>query len=357
MMRFQKTKSFLIAVYVSLFACGTFAQSKFEEAAAIAHQSCEAFKGKSMSMVVAFSAGGGFDLEARALRPFLQRHSRMDIAVINMPGAGGMLAAHAVADMPSTRLIIGLLDPRTIATGRFEGYPGPGLAELAVVGSMGFSRAMWVSSQPLAWDQLASRRLIGSGGAQHLIRLLLPAKALGMNVAALNGLRSTNELWSSLLRGELDIAVLGSDTAERFLKTSPNVTVSLILSHSPDPAFPGVPYLAGPGGMAERLSKNASVRMKSERMALASVVALTANTSRFLFTSSKASETTRLCLETAFAAAMLDPERLTSSIVKDSNLQPLTLTEAKRMQSDIHSAFERNSALLSELSRSAASQR
>src|SRR5258707_9841314 len=52
------------------------------------------YKGKSVTMIVGGSAGGGYDSWARAIARFLGRHvpGTPGVVVRNMPGAGGTIA-------------------------------------------------------------------------------------------------------------------------------------------------------------------------------------------------------------------------------------------------------------------------
>ena len=54
------------------------------------------YKGKTVRIVVGFSAGGGFDTYARVLSRHLPRHipGSPTIIVDNMPGAGSLIAAN-----------------------------------------------------------------------------------------------------------------------------------------------------------------------------------------------------------------------------------------------------------------------
>ena len=50
-----------------------------------------AYPERPITMVVAYSAGGGTDVGARALAPYLEKYLGQAIAIINKPGAGGEL--------------------------------------------------------------------------------------------------------------------------------------------------------------------------------------------------------------------------------------------------------------------------
>ena len=66
------------------------------------------YKGKTIRLVVGFSAGGGFDLYARMIAPYLARELGANVVVENQPGAGGMAALNriAIAEPDGLRLMI-----------------------------------------------------------------------------------------------------------------------------------------------------------------------------------------------------------------------------------------------------------
>ena len=83
-----KSQSLVLSIYVliaSVFAAPVAAQEQF-------------YKGKTIRIVVGFSAGGGFDTYARALSRHLGKHIAGNPTVIveNMVGAGSLIAANHV---------------------------------------------------------------------------------------------------------------------------------------------------------------------------------------------------------------------------------------------------------------------
>jgi tripartite-type tricarboxylate transporter receptor subunit TctC len=72
----------------------TLASSHPAEAAAPA----EFYKGRTISIIIGYSAGGGYDLYARVLAQHLGKHIPGNPTVIpqNMPGAGSIKAANYV---------------------------------------------------------------------------------------------------------------------------------------------------------------------------------------------------------------------------------------------------------------------
>src|SRR5439155_3236804 len=68
------------------------------------------YKGRSLSMIVGFSAGSGYDVYARLLARFMGRYIPGNPTIIaqNMPGAGSLRAAQYVANVaPKDGSVIG----------------------------------------------------------------------------------------------------------------------------------------------------------------------------------------------------------------------------------------------------------
>jgi tripartite-type tricarboxylate transporter receptor subunit TctC len=67
------------------------------------------YKGKTVSVVVGFSAGGGFDINARLLARYIGRYipGKPDVVVVNLPGAGSETAVVRLdADMAKDGTVI-----------------------------------------------------------------------------------------------------------------------------------------------------------------------------------------------------------------------------------------------------------
>ena len=67
------------------------------------------YKGKTLTVMVGFSAGGGFDINARLLARHIGRYipGNPDVVVVNMPGAGSLTAIVRLdADMPKDGTVI-----------------------------------------------------------------------------------------------------------------------------------------------------------------------------------------------------------------------------------------------------------
>src|SRR5687768_11440365 len=88
------TRSFPIRVGLSLFmlaACGGLGASRADSVA-------DFYRGRTITIIVGYSAGGGYDLYARAIARHMGEHipGEPKIIVSNMPGAGSVAAANYI---------------------------------------------------------------------------------------------------------------------------------------------------------------------------------------------------------------------------------------------------------------------
>src|ERR1700759_1687468 len=73
-----------------------------------AGQSAEAdfYKGKSVRILVGYGPGGGYDVWARLIAPYLAKYLGSNVVVENEPGAGGLAALSRLYHAPPDGLLI-----------------------------------------------------------------------------------------------------------------------------------------------------------------------------------------------------------------------------------------------------------
>lgn len=71
-----------------------------------------AYPERSITMIVAYAPGGGTDLTARVIAPFIEKHlgGGVKIAVMNRPGAGGQIGFTALAEAAPDGYTIGFIN-------------------------------------------------------------------------------------------------------------------------------------------------------------------------------------------------------------------------------------------------------
>ena len=68
------------------------------------------FQGKTIRIIVGFSAGGGFDVYSRTIARHMGKHitGSPSVLVENMPGAGSMIAANHLYNQAKRRMVLPL---------------------------------------------------------------------------------------------------------------------------------------------------------------------------------------------------------------------------------------------------------
>ena len=101
-MRFLRHVLTAGAVGIFTLAGASFAQADYPE--------------RPITMIVAFSPGGGTDVAARSLAPFIEKYLDGSITVVNKPGAGGEVGFTAIAQAEPDGYPIGFLNTPNLIT-------------------------------------------------------------------------------------------------------------------------------------------------------------------------------------------------------------------------------------------------
>jgi tripartite-type tricarboxylate transporter receptor subunit TctC len=195
-----------IAALMSAFMAGT--------AGARAADVADFYKGKTVSMVVSSSPGGGYDTLSRAIARFLGKHIPGNPAVVvrNMPGAGGIVATSYIAKVaPRDGLTIAGVQNNT----PFEPLFGTKEAtydpvKLTYLGTPSVETGLLIiwHTSPIKTveDAMKMQMTAGASGANSApafyARLL--DELLGLKIKVIPGFPGQNEAYLAMERGELD---------------------------------------------------------------------------------------------------------------------------------------------------------
>lgn len=183
--------------------------------ASSAHAQAEIYKGKTINLVVGYSAGGGYDQYARTLARHWPRHipGQPNVIVQNMPGAASLLAVRHLESNPAKDgTVVAMFDPGLI-TANFtpEGTTKLNLAEFNWIGAMLRDVRVcyaWGTTGIRTWDDLMKRRefLIGATarGANAYVNGAILRKVMNSPVRQIAGYPGSNEQRLAVERGELE---------------------------------------------------------------------------------------------------------------------------------------------------------
>jgi tripartite-type tricarboxylate transporter receptor subunit TctC len=215
------------------------------------------YRGKTITLVVSTSPGGGYDALARAVAQFLGKHipGNPSVVVENMPGAGGIVATSYIAHAaPRDGLTIGCVQNNT----PFEPLFGTEQAKydatkLTWLGTPSVETGLLIvwHTSPIQTYQDARTHVMtaGASGANSApafyARLL--NQLLGLKIKIIPGFPGQNEAYLAMERGEVDsfgVTFWSSltSTKQEWLRDK---KIRILLQYGPEKetALPDVPYV------------------------------------------------------------------------------------------------------------------
>lgn len=246
--------SFMATRRVALACAASFALGAFAAAPAAQAQNGEAafFKGKTIRILVGFSAGGGYDAYARMMAPYMGQRLGANVIVENMPGAGSMTAMNTlyVAEPDGLRLMLangtaaGLSQIMDSPAARFN------LASYSHLGTVSASPWLWLvhkdTAEKTPADFVKSGRTLNwsangpidglSDGAQ------ITCAVTKLKCKIVMGFKSSNDSALAVTRKEMD-AVFVSDTSANNYVRSNDLRAVANMSRNRSRFFPNVPTI------------------------------------------------------------------------------------------------------------------
>ena len=281
------------------------------------------FHGKTVTLYIGYSAGGGYDLYARLLARHLGKNipGNPNVVPENMPGAGSLKAIAYLAKVaPRDGTVIG-----TFARG-MPFYPllfSPDFdaTKLGYIGSITKDTSLciaWNTSQVKRWDDLfvAQANFGGEGkGADPDMFATLLAQEFGAKVKLVTGYPGTADMTLAMERGELDglcgISYSTLTSAHQDWLAGKKINILVQVAMEKDPSLPDVPSLLD-------LAKDAKQRQVTELAAAPQEMARP-------FAAPPDLPPERLAaLRRAFDQTMTDPEFLADAAKSGLDVNPLT---------------------------------
>jgi tripartite-type tricarboxylate transporter receptor subunit TctC len=180
-----------------------------------AHAQSDFYRGRTITLAVGYSAGGGYDQYARLLARHLPRHiaGNPTVLVQNMPGAASLTSViYLTAAAPKDGTAVTLFDPGLIT----ESFAAPQLfkvrfSDFQWIGAMLRDIRIcyaWGATGIKTWDDMMRRRefLIGTTakGSNAYVNGAILRKVFNAPVRQIAGYPGSNEQRLALERGELE---------------------------------------------------------------------------------------------------------------------------------------------------------
>jgi tripartite-type tricarboxylate transporter receptor subunit TctC len=178
------------------------------------------FKGKSITMVIGYAAGGGTDISGRLIASFLGNHLPGEPSVIvqNVPGADGLTAMNYFVQQikpDGFTLTMGSgsqAEPTHYRTPQSRFDP----TKFAVIGGAGRGGSALVIKREVEsrlYDKSAPPVIMGTTSGAPRSNMEMAAwgrEFLGWNLKWVVGYRGTSELFLALERGEVEMTATGN---------------------------------------------------------------------------------------------------------------------------------------------------
>lgn len=275
-----------------------------------AAQQCQPLlSGKRFTLIVPYSPGGGFDGYARIFASRFEVMTGSDMRIRNLPGAGTMIGINAIVEAGPADLVLGLINPTTLLNDLIIGRDSQAISSMIYLGSLNTDPTAWVTRRNNQVIMEGNQpRLFAMASNSDFIRILLPGYVLDWNINLIRGYNGSNEAMLALLRGDVDYFYTSSVSLAAQNRSSNDLVAFISLTDAPDPLFPGADYLAGAGGLVERLSSGLDGEQQRQQLELASLVAELANTYRAIGISSTADPALVDCLAPVVEGAIFSDE-------------------------------------------------
>jgi tripartite-type tricarboxylate transporter receptor subunit TctC len=195
------------------------------------------FKGKTVRIVVGYGPGGGYDVYARMIAPYLGKTLGATIVVENQPGAGGLTALNRTYTAPPDGLTMMIVNGAGAALAQLveQSSVRYDLGKLGHLGTVSASRWIWLvgannTSINTPQDALkAGKQMMwsGSGPMDGLSDgAAFTCEALGLNCRIVMGYPGSNEAALAVTKGEMDAIYVSDTSANNYVKSGQNKPIA-----------------------------------------------------------------------------------------------------------------------------------
>jgi tripartite-type tricarboxylate transporter receptor subunit TctC len=212
----------------------------------------EFYKGRTMPVIIGYSAGGGYDLYARVLAQYMGRHIPGNPTLVpqNMPGAGSIKAAlYLYSVAPKDGSVIGTF-ARGLASTALIGQANLDARKFTWLGSITKDTTLcisWNASPIKTWNDAMTRQFTAGGegaAGDPDIFAKLYKNVFGAKIRLATGFPGTTDITLAMQRREVDglCGISWSTVKSRYPEWIAGKKIHLLLQAGPkDPDLRGVP--------------------------------------------------------------------------------------------------------------------
>ncbi|MPZ89734.1 MAG: hypothetical protein GEU81_17095 [Nitriliruptorales bacterium] len=226
-------------------------QGTDDEGGADVAADCSVFEGETITLIVPFSPGGGYDSYSRMLAPYLGEELGAQVIVENEDGAGGLLAINNLITVEPDGTRIAIMNAVGVGGGAIAESEGVQfeLDDLSYIGRVGASSHIFAtgtdSSHETFDDVLASDEFtFGSAGpgAADFVNANLLIEMFDLNARIVTGFEGSEENELAVTRGDVDAMTGDFDSRLPAIENGDHRPL-LLLGTEPDDAIPDTPAI------------------------------------------------------------------------------------------------------------------
>lgn len=209
-------------------------------------------KGKTVTFIVGFGAGGGYDTYSRMLGPKFAEATGADVLVVNQPGAGGMSALNRMYYDPSSKLEMMLVNGTGAALQQIllKKAVKFDLTKMPILGIVDHSRWLWLVGPKSPYnspaDAIKSGKTMSWGGSGKISGLsdgaAMTCFAIGLKCNVVSGYKGSHAAALAVARGEMDALYVSETSAYNYVHAGDAKAISVV-NRERSILFPNVPTI------------------------------------------------------------------------------------------------------------------
>jgi tripartite-type tricarboxylate transporter receptor subunit TctC len=294
------------------------------------------YRGRTVTVVIGYSAGGGYDAYARLLVKSMGKHIPGNPILVpqNMPGAGsGKAAAYIGSVAPKdgsyfatigrTEPVAPLFEPEA----KFDG------AKFTWIGSVTDDNSIclaWHDSPIKSWQDMLSQTFTVAGegaGADPDVFTQAIKNLFGAKMKLVTGYPGTNDMGLAIERGEVDGAC--GLSWRSVVSQHPDwvndkrINVLIQIAMTPEPSLVGVPMIT-------------DFVTSPEQLQIVKLIVATQAMARPFFAPPGIPEDRKAALRAAFDATMTDPDFVADAKKASLAINPMTGAQVEALVADLY---------------------
>lgn len=235
--------------------------------------------GEKIDLVVPYEPGGGYDIYARLLAPYLEKCLDATVVVKNEPGAGGLLAASKTFVAPPDSLRTVLTNTVGLVSAQLAEAKGASFQaeKFSWLGRVSAEPNVLVVASDSKFDSFEELRkatddvrfvATGPGSNEYVNSTVLP-EIYGFPAKTITGFEGSDGARAAVLSGDADAHILPLDSQMKAIEAG-DVKPLLVIANEPHDALADVPTVADfPPEQGQKPTLDALIKLSETGRSLA----------------------------------------------------------------------------------------